>query len=331
MKTFALIFFGMLLSLQAIASECVGLAQDGYFKMPSLLADALDESMMQDPSGKGPIRGANTNPIGYLQGVQKIAPEVTLETLSSYLRSLKVKEMPAGHIRLSRVCKGVLDTDLGNTRQAKSGENGWYDPNNNKFVMAGDCTNTFISVLTVRIDRGSLGKTRNFTDPYAGMQGCALGSTEFKYLGIRMLAENAAKDTCAQEHMLPEDARVKGDPGDWLSPDRFSRTCGQRLSEHQLGAKAHPLEVLLVTGQKETVLFEGTLTGDTFSGDDSANLAILSKDSKAIGIGPEFDGIVVARFKDMSRVRSPAPSGIGEDLQNLQAGCHVNLFTGIEK
>lgn len=340
----------------ASASDpCLPLVDKGSIPTPAVLADRMDESLKKDPSGKGPIRGASITPLEYLEAINtvprymggesgKYSPTVqTVGELPEYLRHLVKGEMPKRKVNLAGVCEGklTLGTHEGSGRMAHPDEMGWRDEKGD-LILAGDCLNTPIP-LQIVVDRGlpmkSMLEAVVWTDPYAGKDrevrtiSCPLGE-HGRYVAVHMLEPKAAEDMCSQEHMLPADGRIEGTGArsDWSSPDAFSRFCGQKLHEakYQFGTTSHAIKLSVVDGDKREDFFSGMLKGKTVTAEGESE-KLISKDGEAVFIPTHLrSGTVVAFFSDQAKVRTPAPSGVGEDLSTFKDGCAVKILTGID-
>lgn len=328
----------------SFASETrLPLAKDGEIKTPSILADRIIGSLKSDPSGKKVVEGANGAPELFLQAINALQPKVdTYPELDVYLRSLKEGPMPSGVLNLSEIDlikgKPVLDLTTGSHRYAKPNETGWYDGEN--FVVAGNCMNT---ELPLRIDiKNPISIGKKFVDPYAGKPrevsrtSCPLGG-HGRYVTVHMFEPKVAQHACAVQHMLPHDGNLgevrKGQSTkDWSDPDAFSRQCGKVIHEsgYKFATKAHVVEIAVVKGDEKHVFFTGTLKGKNFTADGQSE-SLIAMNGEAVLVPKAFDkGHVVASFSDQAKVRTPAPSGVGENIHNLKEGCAVTVLTAIE-
>lgn len=367
------------------ANECLPLADKEINPDPSVLADRIEESLASDPSGSGPIRGANIGPWDYLRAVNAVprfmnpSAEVTstvktVGDLPAYLRTLKSGPMPKGKVSLAGVCEGklTLRTHEGSGREAHLGEVGWYDQRGD-LILAGDCMNTPI-MMEITVNRGlpmkSMPEAQAWTDPYAGkrkVEGtatvCKIGERG-RYVSVQMLEPKAAEHPCSIKYMLPQDGKLEEERvcsiypdgteecvekkvSDWAKKhsqyvfdanDIFSRMCGPILHDrkpgavplYQLGAKHHEVKLAIIDGEKRRDFFEGTLKGKTFTADGESE-KLISKDGEAVFVPVDFrSGTVVAFFADQAKVRTPSPSGVGEDLRTFKDGCAVKVLTGID-
>ena len=319
------------------------LAKDGEIPTPSVLADRIQKSLKSDPSGNKILEGANGAPTLFLEAIHALQPNVdTYPELDTYLRSLKEGAMPDGILRLSEIDlvgnKPVLDLKTGSHRYAKPGERGWYDGRN--FVVAGNCMNTELPLKINITSPISVGQ--KFVDPYAGKPrevkttSCPLGD-HGRYVAVHMFEPKTAQHACAVAHMLPQDGNLgeakKGQSTkDWSNPDAFSRKCGQVIHEagYKFATKAHAVQIAVVNGDEKHVFFTGSLKGNTFTADADSE-ALIAKNGEAVLVPKAFDkGHVVAFFSDQSKVRTPAPSGVGENIANIKEGCAVTVLTAIE-
>lgn len=334
----------VLLVVPTSASEIrLPLAKDGEIKTPSILADRIVVSLKSDPSGRKTVEGANGAPELFLQAIHALQPNVdTYPELDRYLRSLKEGAMPDGILRLSEIDlvggRPVLDLKTGSHRYAKPGERGWYDGKN--FVVAGNCMNTELPLKINITNPISVGE--KYVDPYAGKPrevkttSCPLGDRG-RYVAVHMFEPKTAQHACAVQHMLPQDGNLgevkEGQSTkDWSDPDAFSRQCGKVLHEagYKFSAKAHAIEIAVVNGAEKYPFFTGSLKGKTLTADGKSE-ELIAKNGEAVLVPKVFDkGHVVASFLDQTGVRTPAPSGVGENIANLKDGCAVTVLTAIE-
>jgi hypothetical protein len=321
------------------------MAIKGEIPNPSVLADRVEESLKSDPSGNSTVRGANISAEGFLTAVRTAGGTVKdVAELPQYLRSLQSGPMPSKPVSLSRATPDghggyFADTSAGWMRSAHPGEQGWYDQNTGYLILAGDCSNSPISPVARGVvipilkgepmEKATAQKRR---DPYGGMNTCALGTDKGRWLTIHLMEMRAAEHACAKQYLLPRDGRVKGDAGDWMSPDRFSRQCGQAMHEAVKAEKlsfsetARRVEVVVVEGDDERPIFKGTVAGGgTFATKDLASQAVLAENSRAILIPEQYKSGYVVAYVD-----GQLPSGIGEDLANFRRGCHVKAYTAVE-
>ncbi len=327
----------------AFAADRLPLSQPGKILNPTVLADRIDESLKKDSSGSSIVRGANVTPAQFLAAVGSVDMDVdTYPKMGAYLRTLKEGSMPSGVLHLSEIDmvdgKPVLDLSAGTHRYARDGEKGWYDEYK-KFVLAGECMNTVIP-LVISIAKPTLVPSA-YVDPYAGKReirttSCPLGEPG-RYVAVHMFEPKTAEDACSKEHMLPADGNMGNAKGqkassDWSDPDAFSRFCGRKLHEakYQFGTTQHAVKLAVVDGDKRYDFFRGTLKGKTFTADGESE-KLISKDGEAVMIPIDFQGgTVVAFFEDQAKVRTPTPSGVGEDLSTFKDGCAVKILTGID-
>ncbi|HEX4798935.1 MAG TPA: hypothetical protein VFV22_00150 [Candidatus Paceibacterota bacterium] len=153
-----------------------------------------------------------------------------------------------------------------------------------------------------------------------------------------MFTPPAAEHACAVKHMHSADGRNRGgDPTSWNPGGKsFSEKCGRTFAEEEksrrlnLSQSHHPVEVIVEDGESETVVFEGKLVGDQLIplGD---GVEIMGKDGILMIPETITSGMVVVRFGDYSRVRTPTASGIGHPVEGFRHGCHVKRFTAIER
>ena len=338
------LFLSIFANAPTFANDRLPLSQVGQISTPAVLADRIDESLKKDSSGSSIVRGANATPSQFLMAMGSIDTDVdTYPEMGVYLRSLKTGPMPTGKLHLSEVDrvdgKPVLDLKVGTHRYARDGEKGWYD-GYGKFVIAGECMNTAIP-LSITIAKPTL-VPATIADPYAGKRevrttSCPLGERG-RYVAVHMFEPKAAEVACSKEHMLPQDGNLGAVVGqqkvssNWSDPDAFSRFCGQQLHEakYQFGTTQHEVKLAVVVGDKRYDFFSGTLKGKTFTADGESE-KLISKDGEAVFVPIDFrSGTVVAFFADQAKVRTPTPSGVGEDLRTFKDGCAVKILTGID-
>ena len=365
----ALSIFATPIVNSAIANDRLPFVKEGEVPTPTVLADRIEESLKKDPSGGGLVKGANAGPSLFLEGVKYKRPHVdTYPELVAYLRSLTPGPMPGGQIRLSEIDmvkgKPVIDLAVGTTRWAKKDESGWYDKEG--FVLAGNCMQMQLP-LRITVYDPMVGE--KFVDPYAGKPrevkttSCPLGDRG-RYVAGHMFEPKVAQDECAAAYMLPQDGKIedidamanaiyrynldhpeaiKGSQSIedikkdlqkevWSRTYTFSRQCGKVIHEggSKFSTKAHAVEIAVVKGKEKHVFFTGSLKGKTFTADAESE-ALIAKNGEAVLVPKAFDdGVVLATFTDQAKVRTPAPSGVGENIANLKEGCAVTVLTAIE-
>ncbi len=114
-----------------------------------VLAELIDESLKSDPSGNSVIRGsACTTPLHFFAAIRAYHPSSKISTvgeLPAFLHALQLRVEPPGTFRLTRMVmrkNKSCDLDLaGWERPLRVGEGVWVDPNTQKIILAGDCTN----------------------------------------------------------------------------------------------------------------------------------------------------------------------------------------------
>lgn len=324
----------------AFASDsCLPLADKKINPDPSVLADHIDESLKNDQSGKGPIHGANINPLEYLEAVNavprrysepeetgKYSPTVgTVGDLPAYLRTLKSGPMPKGKVSLAGVCEGklTLRTHEGSGREAHLGEVGWYDQRGD-LILAGDCMNTRIP-LEITVTRGlpmrsmpeaqavSVPDLPAFNSPQAGT--CPMKTTIVVY-------QSSAADAPGVRAKLGDDTggrRVAGAKpgsydGDGREDYRVSRADGRALTQYPLSTVPHEMNVFIrpSDGTDDTILFAGKVTGK-----QEVFIPSLFKAGDK----------VIVRFAE--RMFSPSRHGIHIWFEEFQA-CGTNVASAIE-
>lgn len=139
------------------AKAALPMARKGEITSPKVLAERIRETLKADPTGnKKLVRGANTTPAGFLASVQAAGGTVDgLAALPAYLESLVARDMPSGKFTMSRVIYSVasgtekyqLDIERGFAREAHKGEQGWYDANTGRLILAGDCSNSPLGLV----------------------------------------------------------------------------------------------------------------------------------------------------------------------------------------
>ena len=140
------------------AKAALPMAKKGEISSPKVLAERIREVLKHDPTGnKKLVRGANTTPAGFLASVQAAGGAVSgVSALPMYLESLIERDMPPGKFTMSRVIYSVekgtekyaLDIKKGFDREAHKGERGWYDANTGGLILAGDCSNSPLGLVT---------------------------------------------------------------------------------------------------------------------------------------------------------------------------------------
>lgn len=334
------LLIGFCFVASAMGQTYLPLAKKGEIPNPSVLADRVEDSLVEDFSGNGMIVGANTTPNGFLKGIQAAGGTVdSVIDLPQYLRSLTGREMPPGELRLSRADqRGEVDVDVGTVRPAFVDEQGWFDANTGKFILAGECSNTHIPQHVITTTRGV--QTRR--QPFPVTQSCPL-EVGSRYLRVAMYEPAAAEHECARATMLPRDAIVTTDESaEWLTPNRFSRECGQPMAESGFGfgKTEHNVEYAVVRGGEEAIFFRGTIAGDMVL-TSSLGTELVTADNKLVKVPDEYqDGIPVVYFTDdvegkLPNRRTPTKTGIGEKLSLFPVvgrvdGCPAMVYSGID-
>jgi len=338
----------VLFSTSVLAQTLLPLAIRGEIPNPTVLAERIQQSLNEDPSGNGGITGANTTPNGFLSAIQLAGGTVdTVQNLPVYLRSLDGRPMPEGVLHMAAALpNGEVDLVNGVRRSGGAGETGWFDANTNEFILAGDCSNTPIKP-NIAVTRGQPQKViartqRQRTEPFpAQVSSCPIDNA-YRWLNVSMYANEAEKHTCSQEFMLPQDGKLHPDDPrarNFLEYDKaFSTRCGAIIRESglPLGTTVHKVEAFLIRPDgMEEVFFEGTLVGDRLTA-SSGFEQMVSRDNYAVRIPREYqEGIIVFGFPEHG-VRTPTASGIGDSVSRFQypvegpTGCHVNQYVGID-
>ena len=178
---------------------------------------------------------------------------------------------------------------------------------------------------------------RPLKDPYAG-KSASCDLPDARHIALHVLEASAAKHECAAQYMLPVGGAVPvgGPAPNFSNPNQFSRKCGAvmhaALDAGQLhySQRPHAIEVVIAEGNQERPVFSGTITGQTLSSTDETK-ALLSANSQFLQIPNAYtEGTVVVRFSNPTEMRTPAPSGIGERLNEINRACRVMVFTAID-
>lgn len=317
----------------------------------SVLADRVEACLRTDPSGTVcKPAGSNATVADYvtsIHGHQSGAfKHVTPQSLPGFLRGLTAYTLPPTlSMCLSGMRGNQVVTTCQNERLPHKGEIGWYK--DNVLVLAGDCMNSVVvstkSLEQVNVrDRTYKAQTRTRTDPFASRRttvaGCDMEGE--RWFGIIVFEAAAARHECAVRTMLPFGGRLGeqeggGNGGSYHDPDRFSRTCGAPLRADwkagslSLSSTAHRFEVVVENGEREDVLFTGTVTGNIITA--TSNPELLHESKKLIFLPEEYEtGDLVVRYLDPDRLRTPTASGTGERVENIKRGCKVGAFHAID-
>lgn len=240
-----------------------------------------------------------------------------------------------GKHRVDRNVRVGLENPPTRKSEVCTTKDGWH------VIRVSGCNNIAVvrplKPLVIQVTKGL--ESRPTRKPFAGQSGCDLGR-EGRYIEVAMFTPPAAEHSCAVKHMYaPDGRRNRGeDPTGWNpGGNSFSENCGREFWEGekagrlQLSKTPHPVEVVVEDGESETIIFKGTLTGNRLvpSGD---GVEVMSANGKALMI-PEVitSGVVVARFGDYAKVRTPTASGIGHPVEAFRQGCRVTRFTAIER
>lgn len=146
--TMTLLAFGWAVSAEAVP---LGYAFCKGPQSPQELADLVDASLLQDPTGRTMLdqeacsgRLVRARPVDY---VDAWGGAVTLENLSAYLDSLEIRDAPPGAYRMHCLLTTTAAATDWHTvpdcepREFNPGERAWFDPATDTLVLAEDCAN----------------------------------------------------------------------------------------------------------------------------------------------------------------------------------------------
>lgn len=174
-----------------------------------------------------------------------------------------------------------------------------------------------------------------YKDPYPSTK---KQCPNFRHVGIRVLESAAAHAGCAVAHMLPVGGRITSpsEKARFDGQEPFNAACGaslraaERRGEYRLSSTVHRIEIVVVEGWNERLVFSGTVTGDRLSAEDESR-QLISGDRRAVTIPDIYtSGVVVTRFVNPGEIRTPAPSGVGVPIEDLQRGCKLAGVLAIE-